>query len=317
MENIALQVHCPMVYDRPVPLADCLACPYHAGRDGTEIACSYPAAELGPEVHPRNRLNALGGNEWLFFTKSVLQTAYPTAYGHELRRQHGANKPPQLMAHIIEFFTRPGETVLDPFAGVGGTLLGASISGRTATGIELNPRWIDIYRQVCRQEEIAEQEILAGDCLEIMERMAQEGRQFDFVATDPPYSIALEKTMGGRYVEQHRSRRTHFESFGDDPRDFRNLTTFEAFYEAIGRMAVQVHRLLKPKGYLALIIRDSYQDGEYVMASYEISKQMQAAGFTMKGIKIWYGAGARVRPYGYPYAYVPNIVHQNILVFRR
>ena len=317
MQSIAFQVHCPREYDRPLTLADCQACEYHRGLNGAGVECAFPADEELTTVHPRNRLNALAGNEWLYFTKSVLQTAYPAAYGHKLRRQHGANKPPQLMAHIIEFFTRPGQIVLDPFAGVGGTLIGASLSGRQATGIELNPRWIDIYRQVCRKEELPAQEMLPGDCLDVMEGMAAAGRCFDFAVTDPPYSIALEKTMGGRYVEKHSSRRTDFESFGDDPRDFRNLDSFDEFYQAIGRMAAQVYRLLKPDAYFVLILRDSYQEGEYVMASYQVSRQVQAAGFTMKGIKVWYGAGARVRPYGYPYAYVPNIVHQNILVFRR
>jgi DNA modification methylase len=101
-----------------------------------------------PSVHPRNKLNALTGNEWLFFTKSVLRTSYSHGLGHKLRRQQGGNKPPQLMQHIIEFFTKPGQSVLDPFCGVGGTLLGASLCGRKATGIEINPRWIEVYHQV-------------------------------------------------------------------------------------------------------------------------------------------------------------------------
>jgi len=76
-------------------------------------------------VSLRNTLNELTGAEWLYFTKSVLTTAYPSEYGHELRKAHGANKPPQLMCQLIEFFTRPQGRVLDPFAGVGGTLIGS------------------------------------------------------------------------------------------------------------------------------------------------------------------------------------------------
>lgn len=266
-------------------------------------------------VHPRNNLNALAGNEWLYFTKSVLRTSYPLAYGHRLRKQHGANKPPQLMQHIIEFFTRPGQTVLDPFCGVGGTLIGASLCERMATGIDVNPRWLDIYKQVCREEELPIQEVVIGDCLQVMAQMADQGRIFDFVATDPPYSIALEKTMcDGTYDIQHR--RTDFDSFSDDPRDFRNLASFSQFYDAIERSAQAVRRLIKPNGYFVVILRDSYQEGEYVMASFEISERIKRSGFVLKGIKIWYGTGARVRPYGYPYTYVPNIVHQNILVFK-
>src|SRR3954447_8134114 len=100
--------------------------------------------------HPRNTLNELSGEEWLYFTKSVWTTAYPSELGHALRKAHGTNKPPRLMARLIEFFTTSGELVLDPFAGVGGTLLGAAIARgpRRALGIELAPRWAEVYRRV-------------------------------------------------------------------------------------------------------------------------------------------------------------------------
>ena len=92
-----------------------------------------------PLPHPANALNDLTGEEWLYFTKSVLTTAYPSELGHAARKAHGANKPPRLMARLIEFFSKTGELVLDPFAGVGGTLLGAAIARgpRRAIGIEL------------------------------------------------------------------------------------------------------------------------------------------------------------------------------------
>src|ERR671918_2390246 len=104
-------------------------------------------------VHPKNTLNELSGEEWLYFTKSVWTTAYPSELGHALRREHGANKPPRLMARLIEFFTKGGELVLDPFAGVGGTLLGAAIprGPRRAIGIELSPAWVSVYEEVLRE----------------------------------------------------------------------------------------------------------------------------------------------------------------------
>src|SRR6187401_3836700 len=99
--------------------------------------------------HPDNTLNELPGEEWLYFTKSVLTTAYPSELGHAARKAHGANKPPRLMARLIEFLSQTGELVLDPFAGVGGTLLGAAIARgpRRALGIELDDRWIAAYRE--------------------------------------------------------------------------------------------------------------------------------------------------------------------------
>ena len=101
-------------------------------------------------MHPDNTLNELTGEEWLYFTKSLWTTAYPSELGHAERKAHGANKPPRLMARLIEFFTKPGELVLDPFAGVGGTLLGAAIcrSPRRALGFEIDQRWADVYASV-------------------------------------------------------------------------------------------------------------------------------------------------------------------------
>ena len=102
--------------------------------------------------HPGNALNELTGEEWLYFTKSVWGTAYPSELGHRVRKQHGANKPPRLMAKLIEFFTTSGELVLDPFAGVGGTLLGAAIARgpRRAIGIEIEARWVQVYESLVR-----------------------------------------------------------------------------------------------------------------------------------------------------------------------
>lgn len=45
-------------------------------------------------------------------------------------------KPPELIAHLLELFSNPGDLVLDPFAGVGTTLLCARAAGRYAVGIE-------------------------------------------------------------------------------------------------------------------------------------------------------------------------------------
>src|SRR5690606_16665995 len=135
--------------------------------------------------HTDNRLNDLTGKEWVFATRSVINKSYPPSFQFALRSQHGGQKPPELCADLIRTFTKAGERVLDPFMGVGGTLLGATISGRQAVGVEINPRWIEIYREVCRLEGLPEQEAICGDSRTVLAGFAPES--FDLVLTDVPY----------------------------------------------------------------------------------------------------------------------------------
>ena len=49
------------------------------------------------------------------------------------------NKPLTLMAQLVDDYSRPGDTICDPCAGGGTTLLAARKLGRDAIGSELNP----------------------------------------------------------------------------------------------------------------------------------------------------------------------------------
>ncbi len=294
-------------------------------------------------VHPRNRLNEMTGEEWLYFTKSVWSTAYPSELGHGRRRAHGANKPPRLMARLIEFFTRTGELVLDPFAGVGGTLLGAAIARgpRRAIGIELDPRWVAIFEAVVR-DALAERggagslladlgsadpggargfdpsgvEIRVGDALGILPTLPDGS--VDFVATDPPYNIQLPMTMaGGRLAERYANRRTDYAMVTDDPADLANSADYGTYLDRMEAVFVELARILRPNRYAAVIVRDAYQGGRYVFTGADLSARAERGGLVPKGDIVWYQAGTRLRPYGYPKVFVPNIAHQHIVVLRR
>lgn len=293
--------------------------------------------------HPRNTLNELSGEEWLYFTKSVWTTAYPSELGHALRREHGANKPPRLMARLIEFFTQPGELVLDPFAGVGGTLLGAAIARapRRALGIELSPRWAEVYATVVeaaraeregagalladlgandpggpRTFDPAGCELVVGDALAVLPTLAAES--VDFVATDPPYNIQLPMTMsGGALAEAFSNRRTDYAMVTNDPADLANAPDYPAFLDRMTDVLREAARVLRAGRYAVLIVRDAYQEGRYVFTASDLAARAASVGLVPKGDLIWYQAGTRLRPYGYPTGFVPNIAHQHLVVLRR
>ncbi len=255
---------------------------------------------------------------------------------------HGANKPPRLMARLIEFFTKGGELVLDPFAGVGGTLLGAAMcrTPRHAIGIELDARWAAVYEAVVR-DALAEGwglgPVLAdlgpadpggartfdpsgcrmevGDTMELLPLLA--GGSVDFVATDPPYNPQLRLTMsGGPLAEAHANRRTDYAMVTDSPMDLANSASYDEYLDRMERVLGELRRVLRERRYAAIIVRDAYQEGRYRFTASDLAARAERVGFVPKGDLVWYQAGTRLRPYGYPRAFVPNIVHQHILVLR-
>jgi DNA modification methylase len=295
------------------------------------------------DLHPANQLNELTGEEWLYFTKSLLVTAYPSELGHAARKRHGANKPPRLMARLIEFFTKTGELVLDPFAGVGGTLLGAAIARgpRQAIGLEINPAWAAIYAEVAaalaaerdgagplladlgsadpgglRGFDPSGCEMRVGDALALLPALADAS--VDFIAADPPYTVQLPLTMaGGRLAETHANRRTGYAMVSDDPADLANAPTHDAYLDAMERVFEELVRVLRPGRYAAVIVRDAYVDGVYRFTGADLAVRASRVGFVPKGDLVWYQAGTRLRPYGYPRAFVPNITHQHVVILRR
>jgi hypothetical protein len=62
-----------------------------------------------------------------------------TLYATHGLHAFAAKCPPQLARYAIRYYSRPGDTVLDPMAGSGTTLVEARLLGRTAVGVEIDP----------------------------------------------------------------------------------------------------------------------------------------------------------------------------------
>lgn len=58
--------------------------------------------------------------------------------------QHPTMKPVALFARLIRNSSRPGDVVLDPFAGSGTTVIACERMGRAARVMELDPRYADV-----------------------------------------------------------------------------------------------------------------------------------------------------------------------------
>lgn len=68
---------------------------------------------------------------------------------------------------------------------------------------------------------------------------------------------------------------------------------------------------------MAVVVSDFREKSKYVMFHADISKVMETSGFIIKGVIIFIKNAKKLYPYGYPYAFVPNIHHEYILIFRK
>lgn len=72
--------------------------------------------------------------------------------------EHPTTKPQSWMERVVEVFSEPGDTILDPFAGSGSTLVAAHRLGRSAVGIELIPEYGEMVKERVRALLAAEKE---------------------------------------------------------------------------------------------------------------------------------------------------------------
>jgi DNA modification methylase len=267
---------------------------------------------------PRNQLNDLSGRAWIYALRSVIATRYPTngaaGYAHALRRTHPSPKPPQLMAELIRFFTKKGGRVLDPFSGVGGTLLACALEDRTGVGVELSPEYTAIYHEVCEALALAPQPVIIGDARSPATYTALGGEPFDMILTDPPYAQMMAKPKTGERKKRGRGGATPFTV---DPADLGNLD-YRAFLPALREVLALALVRLKPRGYLVLFAKDLQPTREHHnMLHADIVEELLALpNLSFRGYRIWHDMSQNLYPFGYPFAFVANQVHQFILVFR-
>jgi DNA modification methylase len=278
---------------------------------------------IGPdgEIYDiRNELNNLSGKRWLYLLNSVEITNYPTtgeeSYGHELRKIHPSPKPPQLMKKIIEFFTKEGGWVFDPFMGVGGTLLGASLCRRNAVGIDISSKYVDVYKEVSKKLGLKEQIAIVEDGRNIPLIFEDIGEFFDLILTDPPYSnMQARPKTGDKAKKLGKSFST---PFTDDPRDIGNVD-HRTFLQSLKEIIEKSIPYLKKGKYLVVFTKDLQPNKENINLLHAdiVLTLSEIKGLRFKGYKIWFDQSQNLYPFGYPFSYVSNQFHQFILIFRK
>jgi adenine-specific DNA-methyltransferase len=66
---------------------------------------------------------------------------------HPEKTEHPCQFPVELVERLVLSLTKPGDLVVDPYCGVGSSLVAALKHGRRAAGSDLEPRYVEIARE--------------------------------------------------------------------------------------------------------------------------------------------------------------------------
>lgn len=299
-------------------------------RDNITVARVYGNSKKGiilpdgRKYHLDNNLNELTGREWTFFINSVFTTRYPTSgkesYAHHIRKIHPTPKPPQLMRDLISFFTKENELVFDAFMGVGGTLLGAALCNRKAAGIDLNDKYIEAYKQAAKELDLPVFDTVCADSLQYLKnhdlvKTLTKGSPISLFLIDPPYSNMMSKEKTGADIYVYGKTSTPFTESNVDLGNMNRPLFLKTLKESIELILP----FIKFRGYILIFIKDLQPQKKTtnLLHAEVISTINEIPNIFYKGLKIWVDETTKLYPYGYPFSFVANQIHQYILVFRK
>lgn len=269
----------------------------------------------------KNRLNELEAKEWLKFQKSWFIHNPPPRRKEVLR--HPAKFPETLVQEFIEFFTKREQVVFDPMAGTGSTLVAALRAGRHSYGLELNPEYAEIAREVIAEERAGLEApakdlkavMITGDAAVIHEHVQEHQiPPIDYVITSPPYWDMLH----ARGAQTQRERRVAEDLdvvYSQHPNDVGNISDYAEFLEKLASLYTGLKPYLRERAYLTIIVKNVKKGGKIYPLAWDLGKRLGEI-YLLKDEKIWCQDNVRLAPYGIGNAWVSNTVHHYCLQFR-
>jgi DNA modification methylase len=267
----------------------------------------------------RNKLNDLTPKDWLKFQKSWFVHNPPPRRKDVL--QHPAKFPETLAQEFIEFFTKKGQTVLDPMVGTGSTLVACLRAKRNGIGIELNPQYAAIAKRIvaaearlldARTAKKIHAEVIVGDAAEKIKTIHGP---IDYVITSPPYWDML-RARGAETQKKRRSTSGLDVFYSDDPRDLGNLDDYDEFVERLAQIYEALCPILRDKAYLTIIVKNVKKGGKIYPLAWDLAKRLSRT-YTLKDERLWCQDNLRLAPYGLGNAWVSNTFHHYCLQFRK
>lgn len=252
-------------------------------------------------------LSQLTKEEWREYTKTVWSIANVS---HEL---HPATFPVEIPKRLTKLFSFWGETVLDPFGGVGSTAVAALREGRRAICIDQNPKFVEEMRARIAGEKSVDTELLDARVGDSRNLQDIEDGSVDLIVTSPPYWDKAD--------------------YGGKPSDIGTAGTYVDFLAELRRVFEECNRVLRPGRKLCVVTANVNQMTDHGLLTFPLSTDiaimLREIGLVMINEIIWskdgtggrWGSANGQRPIFGSYPYPPNFlfknVHEYVIVFAK
>ncbi len=252
-------------------------------------------------IKERSRLSK---EEWREYTKTVWHIANVKDPGHP------SVFPAEIPRRLIKLFSFVGETVLDPFAGVGTTGMAATDLDRRSVCVDQNEHYIQLMYE--RWGTAAEGAIIAnGDSRNLA---WLDDASVDLVVTSPPYWDKAD--YGGR-----------------PDVDLGSIGHYTAFLSEMKEVFTECYRVIRPGRKVCIVTANVTQHTNYGLLTFplaaDFSRVLREVGLVQVNELIWskdatggrWGSWGNQRPIFGSYPYPPNFhfknVHEHILIMMK
>lgn len=260
--------------------------------------------KIAPEIKKRSKLSK---DDWKEYTKTVWHIANVSD------SEHPAVFPEEIPTRLIKLFTFIGETVLDPFAGIGTTGIAALKHHRNAVCIDQNAKYVKKIRENLKtyiNRNGSKALIKKGDAISLSDI---EDNSIGLIVTSPPYWNKAD--------------------YGKNKKNLGNINRYKDFILKIKPAFEECYRVLMPGRKIGIVIANVNQHTNHGLLTFPLSTDfinlLRSIGFVMVQEIIWskdktggkWGSHGLQRPIFGSYPYPPNFlfknVHEYILIFSK
>jgi len=280
--------------------------------------------------------NGLTPSEWALLSKNVInedEILNPvwndlSSPRNKYQLEHGAVYPVKLAERLIKMYSSEGDTVFDPFLGIGSTLIAAQGLNRHGVGIELNPKFSNIAQQWLNDVQglftnDRHYKVINDDCRNMLKHIRKD--KIHLTVTSPPYADFIRKSIVDRTtthktsIIEHENNST-VKPYSDHEHDFGNLP-YKDFLQGIKIILQDNFEITRVGGYSCWVVKD-YRDTKnripYIPFHSDIAAIGQEVGWLYQDLIIWDQTGQRrLVLLGYPSVFYVNQNCSFIVVFRK